>query len=244
MEESRTALATIQGKLTQFVESMPSIAQLEEEVERSEVELSRVKKLDQTLSITLELLKDAQDRVHRTLAPELRDSLKPWLESVSLGRYNDIRVDVKSLSVTVTGDGKSWREANLLSHGTTEQIYLLLRVVMSRFLTSKEEICPLILDDVTVHCDPERHGAILSLLHDISRHQESIFSQEPETLEWAEERLSDSLGDSTHSWYRPSSILEKPVNIDRSKRDIFDTRRFSQFLIDFIRLYVGHKLAH
>ena len=194
VEESRTALATIQGKLTQFVESMPSIAQLEEEVERSEVELSRVKKLDQTLSITLELLKDAQDRVHRTLAPELRDSLKPWLESVSLGRYNDIRVDVKSLSVTVTGDGKSWREANLLSHGTTEQIYLLLRVVMSRFLTSKEEICPLILDDVTVHCDPERHGAILSLLHDISRHQQVIiFSQEPETLEWAEERLSDSL---------------------------------------------------
>ena len=148
--------------------------------------------LDQTLAKTRDLLSAAQDRVHRSLAPLLRDALKPWLHAVTQGRYQDVRVDVETLAVTVSGDGGSWREGSLLSHGTAEQIYLLLRVVMSRHLTKNGETCPLILDDVTVHCDPDRQREILSLLHEVSGKQQVIlFSQEPETLAWAEEHLSD-----------------------------------------------------
>ena len=118
--------------------------------------------------------------------------MKPWLHAVTQGRYQDVRVDVETLAVTVSGDGGSWREGSLLSHGTAEQIYLLLRVVMSRHLTKNGETCPLILDDVTVHCDPDRQREILSLLHEVSGKQQVIlFSQEPETLAWAEEHLLD-----------------------------------------------------
>ncbi len=95
--------------------------------------------------------------------------------------------------VRVSGDGKSWREVPLLSHGTAEQIYLLLRVAMARHLTRQGEICPLILDDVTANCDPVRQGEVLKLLHAISEEQQVIlFSQEPETLQWARRQLSES----------------------------------------------------
>ena len=77
-----------------------------------------------------------------------------------------------------------------LSHGTAEQVYLLLRIAIARLLTREGETCPLILDDVTVNCDPQRQAEIMDILHTISREQQVIvFSQEPETLHWAQERL-------------------------------------------------------
>ena len=125
------------------------------------------------------------------MAPMLRDALKPWLSEVTDGRYVDVTVDVESLMVRVSGDGVNWRNAALLSHGTAEQIYLLLRVTMARLLTRPGEISPLLFDDVTVHCDTKRQNAILDILHDVSGEQQVIlFSQEPETLEWARNNLS------------------------------------------------------
>ncbi len=188
---ANTELAAKQREFELFIENMPSVADAEEEAVRADAELTRVTILDRTLEKTLALLKDAQDRVHRDLAPKLRESLRPWLRAVTNGRYQDLRVDPESLKVTVSGNGTPWRDATLLSHGTAEQIYLLLRVVMTRYLTKPGETCPLILDDITVHCDPERQTAILSLLHQISAEQQVIlFSQEPETLEWALANLS------------------------------------------------------
>ena len=100
-------------------------------------------------------------------------------------------VDPKDLMVRVSGAGGGLRDGTLLSHGTTEQIYLLLRVAMASLLTKASgETCPLLLDDVTVHCDSERQTAILNLLQKIScERQVILFSQEPETLAWAEQHL-------------------------------------------------------
>ena len=135
---------------------MPSVPEAEEELESAKAELRRVEGLGDTLERTRFFLEKAQDKVHRTVAPLLRDTTRPWLLEVTDGRYTDIRVDAESLLVRVSGDGKSWREAPLLSYGTAEQVYLLLRIAMARLLTREGETCPLILDDVTVNCDPQR----------------------------------------------------------------------------------------
>ena len=192
VEEAQKALAMKRGQFEQFSRDIPVVAEAEEKVDVAEAELLRVRTLHDTLNKTRELLVSAQNRVHRSLAPVLRDALKPWLSDVTQGRYQDIRVDVESLGIQVFGTGGNWRDASLLSHGTAEQIYLLLRVAMSRYLTKSGETCPLILDDITVNCDSERQEAILSLLHEISGEQQVIlFSQERETLEWAQEHLLD-----------------------------------------------------
>jgi hypothetical protein len=191
VRRAESALAEKRGSLEQFAKNISSVAEAEEELVKAEAEVSRVRTLDQTLTKTQEFLRVAQERVHRNVAPVLREALRPWLQAVTGGRYHDVRIDVETLAVYVSGDGRNWRKAGLLSHGTAEQIYLLLRVAMSRHLTAKGETCPLILDDVTVHCDPERQKEILLLLHQISKGQQVIlFSQEPETLAWAEAHLA------------------------------------------------------
>ncbi|MDO8750942.1 MAG: AAA family ATPase [Dehalococcoidia bacterium] len=190
--DRREALADKRARLDEYARTVPSVAEAEEEVARGEAELERVTGLDRVLTMTQGFLEQAQDKVHRTLAPLLRDALKPWLQAVTGGRYSDVTVDVETLMVQVSGGGSSWRNAALLSHGTAEQIYLLLRVAMARLLTRQGEVCPLLFDDVTVHCDPVRQNEILSILHAVSRDQQVIlFSQEPETLAWAKEHLSE-----------------------------------------------------
>ena len=192
VSHSGEILAEKQGRLAQYTRNMPSVPEAEEALEIARAELDRVKRLDRILKETARLLERAQDRVHRTVAPLLRDAIEPWLKDVTGGRYTDIRVDVESLMVRVSGDGRNWREVPHLSHGTAEQIYLLLRVAMARLLTREGETCPLILDDVTVNCDARRHTEILDILHKISReHQVILFSQEAETLRWARRRLSE-----------------------------------------------------
>ena len=193
VEIAQTDLAEQRGQFEQFARDITSVSEAEERSAEAKAELHRVNTLHQTLNNTSKLLSTAQDGVHRSLAPQLRDALRPWLQDVTQDRYHDVRVDVQTLEVHVSGDGgKNWRKAHLLSHGTTEQIYLLLRAVMSRLLTKDAEMCPLILDDATVHCDPDRQRAILSLLHRISAEQQVIiFTQEPEALAWAQECLSN-----------------------------------------------------
>jgi hypothetical protein len=46
--------------------------------------------------------------------------------------------------------------------GTTEQLFLLLRVALAQTLSGQNETAPLILDDVTAQSDQQRTAAILA----------------------------------------------------------------------------------
>jgi uncharacterized protein YhaN len=85
-----------------------------------------------------------------------------------------------------------WRSADQLSHGATEQVYLLLRVALSDCLVSKSESCPLLLDDVTVHADSRRTVEILEWLHELSaERQVVVFTQEEQVTSWAQRSLRE-----------------------------------------------------
>jgi uncharacterized protein YhaN len=78
----------------------------------------------------------------------------------------------------------------VLSQGTIEQLFLLLRLALAQHLATSGESAPMILDDVTVQSDTERTVALLELLHELSgEHQVVLFSQEDEVLRWAEAEL-------------------------------------------------------
>jgi uncharacterized protein YhaN len=92
--------------------------------------------------------------------------------------------------VQVLGPDHQWRDARRLSHGTAEQIYLLLRVVLAERLATTGETCPLILDDVLVQCDRVRKRALLDVISAVSRTRQVILlSQEEEVLQWAQQNV-------------------------------------------------------
>jgi len=183
--------ASAEGELKTF--QAPDVSSCEEAVTAALADWDRIQRLDTILKKTREFLERAQDRVHREFAPHLENIIREWLPRVTAGRYVDAAIDPQTLTLQVKDVQGNWRKAELLSQGTAEQIYLLLRVAVIRFLTKSSESSPVIFDDVTTQSDSTRTEAILELLHEISREQQVImFSQEDHVRRWSESHLSSS----------------------------------------------------
>jgi DNA repair exonuclease SbcCD ATPase subunit len=186
--QAREDRANAKGELRALV--APDVSASEEALAVAQAELDRILRLDATLNTARKFLENAQDRVHREFAPHLEKALRDWLPRITNNRYMDASVDPISLNVKVKDNGGTFRDARLLSQGTREQIYLLLRMALVAFLTKPGEVSPLIFDDVTVQTDGNRTEAVLNLLHEISgARQVIVFSQEEDVSRWAERHL-------------------------------------------------------
>ncbi|MGD1081976.1 MAG: AAA family ATPase [Candidatus Sulfotelmatobacter sp.] len=169
---------------------VPSVAEAEEAFAAAQSESERVGRLGRTLTLALDFLRRAEERVHRDIAPVLAAGLRQWLADVTQGRYTDARVDPSNLSVQVLGPDHQWRDAHRLSHGTAEQIYLLLRIVLADLLVTAGETCPLLLDDVLVQSDRVRKQSLLNVIAAVSRvRQVILLTQEEEVRQWAQQHL-------------------------------------------------------
>ncbi len=191
-EASRTARAADRAEAVrqERANGLASVAAAEEALAAEQARLDHVTQLATTLDLTADFLRRAQERVHRDIAPVLARTLEEWLPSITGGRYVNARVDPATLVVQVRGPHRPWRQADRLSVGTAEQVYLLLRVALAEHLTTKGETCPLLLDDVTVQADPVRTEAILDLLLRLSRDRQIVlFAQDPMVAQWAKSSL-------------------------------------------------------
>lgn len=180
------------GARAERARCLPDVAALEETLAAARIELDRVQTLDSTLETVQQFLTAAQDRVHRDIAPVIAGTLRSWLPTVTAGRYVDARVDPATLQVSIAGPDGDFRRADLLSHGTAEQVYLLLRAALAQHLTFGHDTCPLLLDDVTVQADSGRTADILNLLHKLSVDRQIVlFSQQDSVSYWANQHLTD-----------------------------------------------------
>jgi len=175
----RTA-ARLQGELAARRGGAPAIADAEESVVRARAELDRLRRLDRDLELAAHYLAAARDAVHRDIAPKLASALTAVIPALTNNRYRDARVAADTLEVAVRDNDGQWRNAESLSHGTAEQLYLALRVVLAQSLCKPSESPPLIFDDVTAHADPTRRDAVLAWLASLAQHhQVFLFTSDP-----------------------------------------------------------------
>ena len=193
LEQKKRDLHRSLGEIEEFQTTLPDLAQAEEALAVANAERDRVRQLDSILAKTIDFLKDAEERIHRDLAPVLQEGVLQRLSDVTGGRYVDCRVDPETLAVDVRGRDRPWRPATNLSHGTAEQIYLLLRLTLTRHLGKPEEPCPLILDDPVGASDASRRSVLLETLLTISEEcQVILFTHDVDVRKWAEQSLIGS----------------------------------------------------
>ena len=189
-ESARSDVDRAYGRLTEREQNLPSVADAEDALAAAERAQARVARLKHTLDSTIAFLEEAQERVLRDIAPMLTNTILEWLPSVTRGRYTGCRINPESLLVQVRADEGRWRDAELLSHGTAEQVYLLLRFALSRHLTRESETCPLILDDAIAASDADRKEAVLHTLHALGASTQVIlFTHEDDVRDWAARNL-------------------------------------------------------
>ncbi len=189
----RLEAGNAQTRASVMSDSLRPVADAETDLAAAVDELQRVQRLGETLNLTLGFLTEAQERVHRDIAPVLAKSIESRLATVTLGRYTRVRIDPETLGVQVAPALGEFVDADRLSFGTTEQIYLLVRIALAEMLGNGKEPCPLLLDDVTVHADGARTQEILQTLLALTEERQIIlFTQEQDVLQWAQANLTDA----------------------------------------------------
>ena len=111
----------------------------------------------------------------------------------------DLSIEVKERA---TG---AWRQARLLSGGTREQIYLLLRMAMAQHLVTTAEVAPMLLDEVTAQADAGRRRAILDMLHAMAAERQLILftHDEPSSSGPRASSSASRIGSSGSRWRQP-----------------------------------------
>jgi recombinational DNA repair ATPase RecF len=210
VDRLRETAAALSGAADARQVDLVDVAAAEEAALAAHERLRRVTELAEVIDETLGLLEAAQRQVHRDLAPILAAAIREWLPVLSGGAYTDAGVNPADLSIEVKERGTgAWRQARLLSGGTREQIYLLLRVAMAEHLVTTRERAPLLLDEVTAQADKDRERAILDMLLSLATDRQLIlFTHDDAVLSWAETHLHAD----RHRIVRLSSPSGQPVD--------------------------------
>ncbi len=191
LDAQRSEVRSLERERDRLAASLPPLAEAEESLAEAEAEVARLRELDRVLGLARDHLRAASDRVNRSIAPRLKASVERALPRITGGRYREAAVDPETLQVTVATPEHGWQRADLLSHGTAEQLYLLLRVALAEHVATTDEPAPLLLDDPTAHSDDERTGAILALLDELAQDRQVVLmSQEEAVRAWARDHLS------------------------------------------------------
>jgi recombinational DNA repair ATPase RecF len=191
-EDARTEVTELRTRIQERAPVL-GVAEADEAVAQASAQVQRLERLRRILDTARTFLTQAQDNVHRTIAPQLAAALGPHLGTVTAGRYTEVTVDPDDLQVRVRAPSGTWRDADRLSYGTAEQVYLLLRAALAQYLATTNETCPLILDDPTAYADDSRTTAVLQVLHHVSaERQVVVFSHDTNVLAWARGALNES----------------------------------------------------
>ena len=145
-------------------------------------ELESVKELCEGYRFELEALGLAKEKLlhlsgqlHRDFAPQLNERVSAAIEQITEGRYTRVVIDqVLGVRVEDRQSGQLVEAANL-SSGTSDLLYLVMRIELMRLLCSDCPI-PLILDDSFTQIDDRRAAQLLRYLLQTTDGQILLFS--------------------------------------------------------------------
>lgn len=169
-EETQRILARLESYVEQYARLRPASTVLSQAIERY-----REKHQGPILKITNELF-----------------------AALTLGSFEGIRVEFNEqgtpVLIGVRPGGKETVGMGGMSDGTTDQLYLALRLASMETYLEENEPMPLIVDDILIKFDDERATAALKVLADLSgKTQVIFFTHHRHLVELAEANIDPSI---------------------------------------------------
>ena len=158
------------------MEASSEVAALELEWNALTAELGEAVRAWRVLAAAEGLVDDARQSFERTRQPAVLQAASLAFAAVTGGRYDRIAQDEHGTALVVIGrDGRRKRVGGELSRGTTEQLYLSLRLGLAREFARRGTALPLVMDDVLVNFDPARAAAMAEELGTFAHGQQVLF---------------------------------------------------------------------
>lgn len=164
LERCQNALLQLRSQLDHCRGQRSELGQREQLEDLCARQTDRVARLEQyyaALGYALAALEEAKKQLQRRFAPQIASQAREILAQLTSGRYDRLLLET-DLTVTTGAAGEDtlwpaiWR-----SDGTADQLYLALRLAVSRVLLPD---CPLVLDDAMTRFDDARLRQAMELL--------------------------------------------------------------------------------
>lgn len=172
MEETRAALAenrsaerNLRRELDQSRgrnQALGDPAELTARLEALDQRIEDLEDVSAALGYAQDALKEASSAIRQQFSPKITAQAQEIFARLTAGRYDKLLWE-EDLSLSAGAAGETvYREALRRSDGTIDQMYLSLRLAVSRALLTGDT--PLVLDDALARFDDRRLAAALTLL--------------------------------------------------------------------------------
>ena len=141
-----------------------NLMKIEEKMVNNNEKIVNLRKLEKSMELAKRFLEKAYEKMKNTVTPKFTENLSRNINEITNGKYKHVMVQDDNGLVVELENG-NYVEANRLSVGTIDQLYLSLRLSMTEDL-SKEKM-PIILDEAFAYYDTQRLENILKYLVNI-----------------------------------------------------------------------------
>jgi len=128
----------------------------------------------EALALAVEQLREANTEIQTRFSPALGKLAAEYMGAMTRGGYSEVKLDRKFALRVREPSSAVDRESAYLSAGAEDQLYLALRLAISRLALPEEKACPVILDDALASFDDERCRRALELLLELSGDRQII----------------------------------------------------------------------
>lgn len=132
---------------------------------------ARLEEYYAALTIAQDTLAEAAQNLQRRFAPQIAAGAQAYLKELTSGRYDRLVLTVQLELLAGTQTEETLRAPIWRSSGTTDQLYLALRLAVAQALTKE---APLILDDAFVRFDDERLEKAVALLRRLGEEKQIL----------------------------------------------------------------------
>lgn len=169
-EKLSSRIASLRGRLGAIGDPMV----ISSELTRMYSERDELEDEYSAITLAIDTLREADAEIQSRFSPALGKTAAEYMQFLTGGRYDEVFLN-RDFTAQAKADGDIMaRDSGYLSAGTLDLMYLSIRLAVCELAMSKEEPCPLIIDDALVNLDDERFDRAIELLKRISRERQVI----------------------------------------------------------------------
>lgn len=144
------------------------------EISRMEAEYAEISAEYDAIALAIDTMRKADEDIQSRFSPALGKLAAEYMQFVTDGKYDGVMLD-RDFSATVhEAGGNVPRNAEYLSAGTLDLMYLAVRLAVCSLALPESANCPLIIDDALVNFDADRRRQAMALLEKIARERQVI----------------------------------------------------------------------
>ncbi len=147
---------------------------LRSEMDRGQTRRRELLAQESALTLAIEAMGEADAGLRERFTPMVAARAAEIFAGLTGGRYDEITL-ARDLSAKTRRAGDAvGREADYLSQGTKDQLYLALRLAVCDLVLPEEQACPIVLDDALAAFDQARMERALDMLKELSKKRQVL----------------------------------------------------------------------